>query len=189
MSPVGHAFTYKLCGAVNPSDKQPGLHTASWQGINFELRLIYIANDDLGFINQCTHHYDEYTANMHREPYHSLAISNSGQTFIISMEKEPVCVAEVHHALQYYIGEDFVPNEGDHFLRLFFADNIPMTSRSAVLHFFAEYCGAFPEVGNIVIKAENLDEASLIDAGFIEHADATGRKTGIYFYSTSKEKV
>jgi hypothetical protein len=187
MNADGHA--YKLCGSVNPSVRQPGLYSATWQDIQFELRLVYIADDDLGFINRCTHYNDEYSSNLHREPYHSVAESDTGQTFIISIEKEPVCVGEVHHAKQHYTGEEFMPKEGDYMLKLFFADNIGMTMRSAVLHFFAEYCGGFTEVGNLAIKAENLDETALIDAGFTPYADATGRVTGIYFYSTSNENV
>jgi hypothetical protein len=189
MNSRGRAFTYKLCGAVDPSVRKPALYSAETDGMSFDLRLVYIAEDDLGFINQCTHQWDEYAANMHREPYQSVAVSNSGQTFIISLDHEPVCVAEVHHALQYYIGEEIMPKERDYFVRLFFSDQMPPRANAALLHFLTEFCSGFEEVGGLIIKAENLDDAVLVQSGFTEHADAGGKKTGIYYYSTSKENV
>ena len=80
----------KLCGAVDPSVSGQTVYEAAVLGMSFELRLVYIANDDLIFINQCTHLWDEYAAGMHREPYYSVALSDSGQTFIISLDHEPV---------------------------------------------------------------------------------------------------
>lgn len=189
MNSDGRAFTFKLCGSVDPSVKQPKLFSASVQGITFELRMVYIADDDLGFINHCTHHWDEFNCNMHREPYHSVAMSNSGQTFIISMNDEPVCVVEVHHALQYYTGEEFMPKEKDYFVRIFFSEPLSVEEHTALLHFLAEYCSHFNEVDRLVIKPENPDDAALANAGFDAHADASGNKTGVYFYSTSKENV
>lgn len=189
MNSRGLDFTYKLCGAVDPSARKPALYSAEMDGRLFDLRHVYIAEDDLGFINQCTHQWDEFAANMHREPYHSVALSNSSQTFIISLDREPVCVAEVHHALQYYVGEEFMPRERDYFVRLFFSDQMPPTANAALLHFLTEFCSRFEEVGGLIIKSENLDVAVLVQSGFTEHADAGGRKTGIYYYSTSKENV
>jgi hypothetical protein len=189
MNSRDRAFTYKLCGAVDPSVRKPALYAAEMEGMSFDLRHVYIAEDDLGFINQCTHQWDEFAANMHREPYHSVAISNSGQTFIVSLDHEPICVVEVHHALQYYIGEEFMPGERDYFVRLFFSGQLPLRATAALLHFTTEFCSRFEEVGGLIIKAENLDDAVLVQSGFTEHTDATGRKTGIYYYSTSKENV
>jgi hypothetical protein len=189
MNSSDRAYTYKLCDAVDPSVQRPSLFSAEMEGMAFDLRLVHIANDDLGFINQCTHQWDEYASNMHREPYHSVALSNSGQTFIITLDHEPVCVAEVHHALQYYLAEDFIPKEKDYFVRLFFSDNMQTTMHAALLHFFAEYCSRFEEVGTLIIKPENLDDASLVHAGFTAHAEPGGKRTGFYYYSTSKENV
>jgi hypothetical protein len=189
MNSRGRAFTYKLCGAVDPSVRKPELYTAEVDGMTFELRLVYIADDDLGFINQCTHQWDEFAANMHREPYLSVAISNSGQTFIVSLGHEPVCVVEVHHALQYYVGEEFMPKESDYFMRIFFSANTQSHVNAALLHFLMDYCSQFEEVGGLIIKADNLDETLLVQSGFTAHEDAGGKKTGIYYYSTSKENV
>lgn len=189
MNSRGLAFTYKLCGAVDPSVKKPALYSAETDGMSFDLRLVYIAEDDLGFINQCTHQWDEFAANMHREPYLSVAMSNSSQAFIISLDHKPVCLAEVHHALQYYVGEEFMPREGDYFVRLFFSGQMQTGANAALLHFLTAFCSRFEEVGGLIIKAENIDEVVLVQSGFTEHADAGGKKTGIYYYSTSKENV
>jgi hypothetical protein len=189
MNSRGRAFTYKLCGTVDPSVRKPELFSEIIEGRSFELRLVYIADDDLGFINQCTHQWDEFASNMHREPYQSVAISNSGQTFIVSIDHEAVCVAEVYHALQYYVGEEFMPKERDYFLRLFFSDQMPPALHTALLHFFTGYCSRFEEVGGLIIKADNLDNEVLVQSGFTAVEDAQGKKTGIYYYSTSKENV
>jgi hypothetical protein len=189
MNSRGSAFTYKLCGAVDPSVRKPELYTAAIDGRSFELRLVYIADDDLGFINQCTHQWDEFASNMHREPYQSVAMSNSGQTFIISLDHEAVCVMEVHHALQYYLGEEFMPKEKDYFVRLFFSDQMPPDLHTALLHFITEYCSQFEEVEGLIIKADNLDDAVLVQSGFTALETARGKKPGIYYYSTSKENV
>src|SRR5688572_5222617 len=60
----------KLCGAVDPTVSGQTVYEAAVLGMSFELRLIYIANDDLTFVNRCTHQWDEYSAGMHREPYY-----------------------------------------------------------------------------------------------------------------------
>lgn len=189
MNQHGRAFTYKLCGAVDPSVRKPELYSAIVEGMSFDLRLVYIADDDLGFINQCTHQYDEFAATMHREPYHSVALSNSGQTFIISMDHGPVCVAEIHHALQYYAAEEIMPKEGDYFVKLFYSTPMQANETVALLHFLTGFCSRFEEVGGLIIKADNPDAALLVQSGFIAHEDAGGIRTGIYYYSTSKENV
>jgi hypothetical protein len=182
----GDAFTFKLCGAVDPSVKQQSLYNAAKQSMNFELRLVYIADDDLAFISQCTHQWDEYAANMHREPYHSVALSNSGQTFIISVNGAPACVAEVHHALQYYTGDEIIPKSNDYFVRLFFVADIDKNVLVPLLQFFTEFCSRFKEVSGLIMKPESLDNATLVQAGFTAHTDEDGTRTGIYYYSTSK---
>ena len=178
----------KLCGAVDPSVSGQTVYEAAVLGMSFELRLVYIANDDLIFINQCTHLWDEYAAGMHREPYYSVALSDSGQTFIISLDHEPVCVAEVHHALQYYVGEEFMPKENDYLVRLFFASS-DLAVHSGVIQFFTGYFRQFSEVGGIIIKADMHDETALEQAGFSATRNADGSHTGYYYYSTSKENV
>jgi hypothetical protein len=189
MNPHGRAFTYKLCGAVDPSVRKPELYAALVEGLSFDIRLVHIADDDLGFINQCTHQCDEFAANMHREPYHSVALSNSGQTFIISMNHEAVCLAEVHHALQYYVGEEIMPKEQDYFVKLFFSNHLQANETVALLHFLTAFCRQFEEVGGLIIKADYPDADLLVQSGFIAHEDAGGIRTGIYYYSTSKENV
>jgi hypothetical protein len=179
----------KLCGAVDPSISGQTVYEAVVLGMSFELRPVYIANDDLTFINQCTHQWDEYSSGMHREPYYSVALSDSGQTFIISLDNAPVCVAEVHHALQYYVGEEFMPKEKDYLVRLFFASALDLAVHSGVIQFFTGYCNQFTEVGGIIIKADMHDETALEQAGFSAKRTANGSHTGYYYYSTSKENV
>jgi hypothetical protein len=181
MNSRGRAFTYRLCGAVDPSVRKPALYAAEIEGMSFDLRHVYIAEDDLGFINQCTHQWDEYAASMHREPYHSVAVSNSGQTFIVSLDHEPVCVAEVHHALQYYAGEEFVPKERDYLIRLFFSHDIPLNVHGPSLDFFTRFCGQFDEVGGIVVKAEIHEVSALIDLGFTAISNKQGQDKGYYY--------
>lgn len=189
MNPHGRAFSYKLCGAVDPSVRKTELYSALVEGMSFDIRLVYIADDDLGFINRCTHQWDEFASTMHREPYHSVALSNSGQTFIISMNHEAVCVAEVHHALQYYVGDEIMPKEGDYFVKLFFSNQMRANETIALLHFLMEFCNQFEEVGGLIIKADDPEAALLVQSGFIAQEDAGGIRTGIYYYSTSKENV
>lgn len=189
MNSRGHAFTYRLCGAVDPSVRKSELYSAVIHDRLFDLRLVYIAEDDLGFINQCTHQWDEFASNMHREPYLSVAISNSGQTFIISLDHEAVCVAEVHHALQYYLGEEFIPGEKDYFVRLFISAQLPSELHNDLLHFFTDYCSHFEEVEGLIIKSDSLDVDVLVQSGFTPHEDAHGKRTGIYYHSTSNENV
>lgn len=179
----------RLCGAVDPSVSAQPAYAAEVLGIPFELRLVYIANDDLSFINRCTRQWDEYSAGMHREPYYSVALSDSGQTFIIFIGEEPVCVAEVHHALQYYVGEEFMPGEKDYLVRLFFVSSLGLAVHSGTIQFFTGYCSQFAEVGGILIKADMHDEAALEQAGFSVKRDANGSHTGYYHYSISKENV
>lgn len=189
MKARGQLNTAKLCGAVDPSVRQDTAYTAELHGMLFDLRLVYIAEDDLGFINQCTHQWDEFSSNMHREPYHSVALSNSGQTFIISMNQEPICVVEVHHALQYYLGDEFMPRANDYIVRLFFAGTLALNVQTGMVHFFANYCSRFHEVGGLIIKAEAVDANALLQAGFSAQKNADGGNTGYYYYSTSKENV
>lgn len=186
--PNGTIHITNLCEAVDPSVLGQTLHAAQVMGLYYELRLVYIANDDLTFINQCTQIRDKDPFDNHREPYYSTAESSSGQTFIIFLANEPICVAEVHHALQHFAGDEFTPEETDYMLDLFFAPTLDMPVHAGVIQFFKDFCRQFPEVGDMIIKADIIDEAALAQAGFAPKNDAMGAYTG-YYYSTSKENV
>jgi hypothetical protein len=189
MNSRANAYSSRLCGSVDPSVQQQPVHTETVMGLAFKLRLAYIANDDLTFINQCTQQWDEYAAGMHREPYYSVALSDSGQTFIILLNDDPVCVIEVHHALQYYVGEEFMPKENDYLVRLFFGALTESLVQQGVIQFFTNYCNKFSEVGGLIIKADSTSENVLAQAGYSPYKNAAGGASGYYYYSTSKENV
>jgi|GEM_PF-1701297 hypothetical protein len=180
MSAHATVLPVRLCSPVDPSIRYQSLYTRVIDGATCHLRLVYVADDDLVFINRCAHGMGAAEAANHKQPYLSIALSGFSQAFILDYNHASMGVAEVHQA-PYWAEEEWEYKTGDYLVRFFWSEEVAVPQQGTLITFFAGYCHLFPEVKRLVAAVYEEEPGEAFTAAGFTPVQAPRRTTVKYY--------